>query len=131
MANAADNRSLRELFTELSQETGTLVRQEFELATTELTARARVAGRQVAIAAAGGALIHAGLLVLLAAVAALLIQLGMQPWLATLLVAIATMGVGYMLMNKGMAGLRRADLTPRQTMESLKENAKWTTGSGA
>jgi len=131
MANAADNRSLRELFTELSHETGTLVRQELELATTELTARARVAGRQVAIAAAGGALIHAGLLVLLAAVAALLIQFGMQPWLATLIVAIATMAVGYMLMNKGMAGLRRADLTPRQTMESLKENAKWTTGRGA
>ena len=131
MANPADNRSLRELFSELSQETGTLVRQELELATTELTARARVAGRHVAVAAAGGALIHAGVLVLLAALAAMLIQFGLQPWLATLLVAIATIGSGYVLMNKGIAGLGRSDLTPRQTMESLKENAKWTTGRGA
>ena len=37
----ADNRSLGELMAELSRETGTLVRKEFELATTELTSRVR------------------------------------------------------------------------------------------
>jgi len=41
------------------------------------------------------------------------------------------MGVGYMLVNRGMAGLRRTPFAPRQTIETLKENARWTTGQGA
>ena len=66
MARAQDERSLGELFAELSRETGVLVRKEVELATTELTAKARTAATHVGTIAAGGALAHAGLLVLLA-----------------------------------------------------------------
>jgi hypothetical protein len=66
MADGSDNRSLGDLLAELSRETGQLVRKELELATTELTAKARKAGVQIGIAAAGGALVHAGVLVLLA-----------------------------------------------------------------
>ena len=130
MATTADNRSLGELMSELSRETGTLVRKEIELATTEMSARLREAGVQAATAAAGGALLHAGLLVVLAALVAVLIQLGLQAWLAALIVAALTMGVGYVLMNRGIAGLKRTELAPRQTIETLKENARWTTGQG-
>jgi len=130
MPAPADNRSLGELMSELSRETGTLVRKEIELATTEMTARLREAGVQAATASAGGALLHAGLLVVLAALVAGLIQLGLQAWLAALIVAAVTMGVGYVLMNRGIAGLRRTELAPRQTIETLKENARWTTGQG-
>ena len=56
MAAPADNRSLGELMSELSRETGTLVRKEIELATTEMSARLREAGVQAATASAGGAL---------------------------------------------------------------------------
>ena len=63
----ADNRSLGELMAELSRETGTLVRKEFELATTELTSRVRELAAHAAIAAVGAALLHAGVLVVLAA----------------------------------------------------------------
>jgi len=126
-----DNRSLTELLAELSSETGRLVRKEVELATTEMTAKARVAGAHVGIAAVGGALLHAGLLVILAAIVIGLAQLGVTPWLSALIVAVATMAIGYVLVNKGVSALRGTSVVPTQAIDSLKEDAKWTTRQGA
>jgi len=126
-----DNRSLTELLAELSSETSRLVRKEVELATTEMTAKARVAGAHVGIAAVGGALLHAGLLVILAAIVIGLAQLGVTPWLSALIVAVATMAIGYVLVNKGVSALRGTSVVPTQAIDSLKEDAKWTTRQGA
>jgi hypothetical protein len=131
MAERKDERSLGDLFAELSRETGQLVRKEVELATTEMTDKAKKAGAAAAVAAAGGALIHAGLLVLLAAVVIGLAQLGVSPWLSALMVAVLTMGVGYLLLNRGLQQMRRTSVAPRQAIESLKETATWTTRQGA
>jgi len=126
-----DERSLGELFSELSRETGQLVRKEVELATTEMTAKVRSASTHVATTAAGGALAHAGLLVLLAALVIGLAQLGVTPWLAAAIVALVTMGVGYLLVNRGVNALRQTSVVPTNTIQSLKEDAKWTTRQGA
>jgi len=126
MSRSQDERSLGELFAELSRETGVLVRKEVELATTELTAKAKVAGGHAAIVAAGGALVHAGLLVLLAALVIALTQLGLQAWLAALLVAVLTMVAGYVLVNSGLSNLRRTSVKPTQTIETIKETTTWT-----
>lgn len=126
-----DNRSLGELMAELSSETSRLVRKEVELATTEMTAKARVAGGHAATAAIGGALAHAGLLVLLAAIVIGLAQLGVTPWLSATIVALATMAIGYVLINKGASALRDTSVVPTQAINSLKEDAKWTTRQGA
>lgn len=131
MPDKLDNRSLGDLLSELSRETGQLVRKEVELATTELTAKARVAGAQVGIAAAGGALTHAGLLVLVAAVVIGLAELGLAPWLSALIVGLVTMAIGYVLVNRGLAGLRGTNIMQTQTIETLKEDARWTTRQGA
>jgi drug/metabolite transporter (DMT)-like permease len=131
MAGRQDERSLGELLAQLSQETGVLVRKEVELATTELTAKARKAGADAGITAAGGALIHAGLLVLLAAIVVGLAQLGVTPWLSAFIVAVATMGGGYLLVNRGLSNMRQTTVAPTQTIETLKENARWTTRQGA
>ena len=131
MARSQDERSLGELFAELSRETGVLVRKEVELATTEMTAKARTAAVHVGTIAAGGALAHAGLLVLLAAFVIGLAQLGVAPWLSALIVALATMGIGYALVSKGRAHLSRANLAPTQTIETLKETATWQTRTPA
>jgi hypothetical protein len=128
---AQDNRSLADLVAELSRETGQLVRKEVELATTEMTMKARRAGAHVATAAAGGALVHAGLLVLLAAIVIGLAQLGVTPWLSALIVALLTMGVGYMLVNRGVTALRGSSVTPTRAIESVKEDVRWTTKQGA
>lgn len=131
MATAADNRSLGDLMAELSRETGRLVQKEIELATTELSGKISDATRSVAVAAAGGALVHAGLLVFLAALVIGLAQLGVQPWLAAVIVAGVTMIAGYAFVRKGTSTLRRTRFAPQHTIETLKENAKWTTGQGA
>jgi hypothetical protein len=126
MAPRTEERSLGELFAELSRDTGLLVRKEVELATTELTAKAKVAGTHAATVAAGGALAHAGLLVLLAALVSLLAKFGIDVWLSAAIVAALTIGVGYFLVNKGLANLRQASLAPTQTIQSIKETTSWT-----
>jgi hypothetical protein len=131
MADKPDNRSLGELLSELSRETSVLVRKEMELATTEMTARLRTAGAHAGVVAAGGALAHAGLLVLLAAVVIGLAQLGVPAWLSAAIVAVVTIAIGYMMVNNGLKALRGTQIKPTQTIETLKENAKWTTGQRA
>jgi drug/metabolite transporter (DMT)-like permease len=126
-----DNRSIGDLVAELSGETGLLIRKEVELAKTELTAKARQAGTHAATAAAGGALAHAGLLVILAAIVIGLMQLGVTGWLAAAIVGLGTIAMGYLLFNKGLQALRGASVVPTHTLESLKEDAKWTTRQGA
>ena len=128
---ADQERSLGELLKELSRETSVLVRKEVELATTEMASRGKVAAGHAATAAAGGALVHAGLLVLLGALVVGLGQLGLTPWLAAVIVAVVTMAVGYGLITTGRSGLRRVSLVPNQTIETLKETAAWTTGQRA
>jgi hypothetical protein len=131
MTARTDDRSIGDLLAELSRETSQLVKQEVELATTEMTAKARKAGSHVGVAAAGGALAHAGLLVFLAALVLGLSELGVTPWLSALIISLLTIGVGYLLVNNGLAGLRTTSVAPTRAMESLKEDARWTTKQGA
>ncbi len=119
-----DDRSLGELFSELAQETTTLVRQEVNLATTEMTQKASRAGRHIGVLAAGGAVAYAGLLAILAAVIVLLNNV-MPLWLSALLVGIVVALVGYFLIRKGLDALKREDLSPRQTIDTLKEDQQW------
>jgi drug/metabolite transporter (DMT)-like permease len=130
-ADKFDDRSLGDLLSELSRETSTLVRKEIELATTETSAKLKVAAGHAGIVGAGGALVHAGLLVLLAALVIGLAQLGITPWLSALIVGLLTMGAGYVLVNTGLGNLRRTRVAPTQTIETMKENARWTTGQRA
>lgn len=127
MADAHDSRSIADLFTELSNETSTLLRKELELAQVEMTAKFKKAAADASAIGMGGALAHAGMLVLLAAIVLGLTALGLAAWLSAALVAIASLAIGYLMANRGAEKLRRRSLAPRQTMESLKEDAKWTT----
>jgi len=124
MQERKEDRSLGELFADLAQETSTLVRQEVALAKTELTQKASRVGRDVAMLVVGGAVAYAGLLVLLAAVVFGLATF-MPNWLAALIVGLVVAAVGYFLVQRGRDALGREDLTPRQTIETLKEDAEW------
>jgi len=81
--------------------------------------------------AGGGALVHAGVLVLLAALVAGLTPVGIMPWLSALIVGVLTVIIGYVMVNRGITNLRRVDVAPRQAIETLKETATWTTRQGA
>jgi len=124
MTERKEERSLGELFAELASETSTLVRQEVELAKTEMTQKATRVGRDVGAIGAGGAIAYAGLLVLLAAVTLGLGQL-IPLWLSALIVGAIVVFIGYMVVQRGLQALKRADLTPRETIQSLKEDTEW------
>ncbi len=125
MQERKDERSLPELFGELAGEMSVLVRQEIELARTEVTQKAKSVVKDVAMLVIGGVLAFAGLLVLLVAIAIGIAQLGLTPWLAFLLVAVATLAIGAILAQQGLKQLKQQDLKPTRTIESLKEDKEW------
>jgi xanthine/uracil permease len=120
-----DNLSLGELFGELSKETSRLVRKEVELARVEMTQKAAQIGREIGMLAVGGAVLYAGLLALLAALIIGLGSLGVPWWLSALLVGLVVSIIGFFLVQRGRDGLKRANLAPQQTIETLKEDAEW------
>lgn len=126
MQERKEERSLGELFGDLARETGTLVRQEVELAKTEMGEKAARVGREVGILAAGGLVAYAGFLVLLFALVAGLVRAAdMDWWLAALIVGIVVAGVGYLLVQRGLSAVRRTSLAPTQTVETLKDDVEW------
>lgn len=120
-----DNLSLGELFGELSKETTTLVRQEVNLAKTEIIQKASRVGKDIGFMAAGGLLVYAGFLALLAALIFGLVALGLPAWVSALIVGLVVAAAGYFLIQKGRDALKRDNLAPQQTMETLKEDAEW------
>jgi len=125
MDDRRDERSLGQLVGDLSRQIGTLVRQEIDLARTEMTTRVGAVGRDAALAGVGGALLYAGLLGVMAAAALLLIEVGWSPWLSALVVALLVGAIGGALVARGRAGLANADLAPKRTVDTLKEDADW------
>jgi tetrahydromethanopterin S-methyltransferase subunit G len=120
-----EERSLGELFGDLARETGTLVRQEVQLAKTEMSQNASRVGRDIGFLAVGGLVAYAGVLGILAAVILGLVAAGLEPWLAALIVGVVVTLAGYLLVRRGLDALKHQELAPRQTVESLKEDAQW------
>lgn len=119
-----DERSLGELFSELSRETSTLVRQEVRLAKAEMSQTAAEVGRNVAAIAAGAFVLYAGFLALTFALIYALSEV-MEPWLAALIVALVVGAVGAFLALRGYNRLKELTLVPERTVETLEENAAW------
>ncbi len=120
-----DDRSLGELFTDLAQDMSKLVSQEIALARTELSDKASRIGKDIAFLAVGGMIAYAGLLAIMGAVIALLATFGIPLWVSALIVGLVVLVIGYFLVQRGITNLKREDLAPRQTIESLKEDTQW------
>ena len=120
-----DPRSLGEMFADLSRETRTLIQQEIQLARTELAQNVSRMTGSVTMIVAGGLIAYGGLLAIVAAVVLALIAVGLAPWAAALLGGFVIAGIGYALVRAGLAAFRPMDLAPRQTIETLKEDARW------
>lgn len=125
MQNANQDRSIGDLFGDLTRDMGTLVRKEVQLAKTEVTQSASKMGKDVASMAIGGAIAYAGLLVLLAALVIILGTIGVPWWLSALLVGLIVTGVGVALIMRGREALKQVNLAPKQTMQTIKEDAEW------
>jgi hypothetical protein len=125
MAQVRDERSLGDLFSDLSRETTTLVRQEVQLAKAELTQSATEAARGIGMLVAGGAVAYAGLLFLLLAIVFGLIEAGWDAWLSALVVGLVVMAISAVLVLRARESLKPANLAPRRTIETLKEDQEW------
>jgi hypothetical protein len=125
LENGRGERSLGELFGDLAREVSTLVRQEAELAKAELGQKVSRVGTHVASLAAGSAVAYAGLLAIVAAIIGMLAEAGLDWWVSALIVGVIVGAIGGFLVMKGINALKSEDFTPRQTIESLKEDAQW------
>lgn len=129
-----DDRSLGQILRDLRDETSTLLRQEVDLAKTEMSEKAATVGSNLGSVAVGGAVAFAGALTLLAALTLGLISLmsefmsrDVAMWLAPLLVGLVLAIVGYSLIKKALEALKQEGLAPKRTTQSLKENKEWLT----
>jgi len=121
---AKEERSLGDLFTELATETGTLVRQEVALAQTEIVYKATKAGKNVGYLVVGGAVAYAAALAVIAGIVILLANF-MPAWLSAMLVGVLIGGAGYFMIASALTELKKTDPMPRNTIETIKEDAQW------
>ncbi len=119
-----DDRSIGELFSELSRETTALLRQEVQLAKAEMTQKASRVGKNVGFLVIGGVVAYTGVLALVAAGIILLGQI-IPYWLSALIFGLVIATVGLFLVVKGANTLRQEDPAPRETVETLKEDSQW------
>jgi hypothetical protein len=128
-----DHRSFGELLKDLRDESTMLIRQEVALAKTEMSEKAAKYGRNAGYLGAGGALAHAGLIVLLLGLSALLyaglVELGLSHmtagWLSPLIVGGIVALIGYILSQKAITAFKHESPVPEKTINSLKENQQW------
>jgi hypothetical protein len=115
---------LGELFGALARGTGLLVRQEVELASSELSDKTTHAARAVGVIAAGGALVHAGLAGLMVALAVVLAST-IPLWASALTVGGVVAATGYAVLLLGLRTLKRIAPVPEQTAQTLKDDKVW------
>jgi Putative Actinobacterial Holin-X, holin superfamily III len=119
-------RPLGELFGELSQDLGLLVRQEAQLAKTEIQQKLSEITTHLVALVSGGLVVLIGGLALTSALILLLIDpIGLRPWLAASLVGAALGIVGWVMLRQGLGKLKRTDPTPRRTVETIKDDIEW------
>ena len=122
----AEERSIGVLFGALSQDMALLVRQEAQLAKTEMQQKVSKVTTDLVSLATGGVVALVGGLALTAALILLLIDpVGIEPWLAALLVGAVLAIAGWVMLRRGVKDLKQTDPTPRRTVESIKEDIQW------
>jgi len=120
-----EERSLGDLFGQLSQDLSLLFRQEIQLARAELSEKiSRLTTNMVAVLT-GGFVAYVGALAIVAALILFLHQVvGISPWVSALIVGAVFGLAGYAMLNKGLKELKRVDLAPRRTVENIKEDVQ-------
>lgn len=120
-----DERSLGDLFTELANESSALMRQEVALAQAEITQKATKVGINIGHLVVGGSI---AFIAVQAIIAAIIIALGVligSYWISALIVGIIVAIITYFMVSSALESLKKLELTPEQTVETLKEDAEW------
>ena len=119
------DRSLGELFSDLSQQTAALIKQEMRLAKAELSDKLTDVGKHAAMIGAALAFGLTAVIAVAAAIALLLVEIGVEPWGAALITAAAMGLAAFVLAQAGITALRKKSIAPVETIHSLKETTQW------
>jgi hypothetical protein len=113
-----------ELLGALATDTGALVRQEVQLAATEMTEKAKTAARSAGFIIAGGALVHVACI---AAVVGLILGLSASfpPWAIALALVVLFAGAGLLLVRLGLSGLATLRMESSDTLNALRADGAW------
>ncbi|HVG24193.1 MAG TPA: phage holin family protein [Thermoanaerobaculia bacterium] len=124
MSSVRQERSLGELFSDLTEQTRVLVRQEIDLAKTEVSEKVSGVGKDIGSMVAGATVLFIGALTL---VAALVIGLGhlITYGGAALLVGVIVTGAGAWLVMRGLNDIKQRNFKPEKTAQALKETKQW------
>lgn len=119
-----DQPGIGELIGEITGDLSRLFRQEVELAKAEVREEAKKAGKAGGML--GGAAMAAYLAIVLLSFALVFALDAVMPlgW-AALIVAVIWAAIGAVLYTAGRKQLKSVDPVPRQTAETLKEDAQW------
>jgi hypothetical protein len=121
---AVEDTSIGDLISDISTDLSQLVRDEIELAKAEIKEESTKAGKAMGMLGGAG---YAGHLVLLLGSFTVIFALAnvMDIAWAALIVTAVWAVVGAVLYTTGRKRLRTVNLKPEQTMENLKEDARW------
>ena len=121
-----EDRSIGELFGQLSQDMTLLFRQELQLARVEMSEKISQVTSNLVSVVAGGFVAYVGALALVAALILGLHEAAeVSPWVSALIVGAIFAVAGYVMLNRGLKELKRVDLAPRRTVETLKDDVQW------
>ena len=123
-ASSSSNKSLGELFSDLSQDLSNLMRKEVQLAKTEMSENiSRTLKNALLLIVAALFVIFALFALIVAAICGLATVVA--PWLAALIVAAALLVVAGALAMIGINALKKASLAPKETVRTLQEDVQW------
>jgi len=117
-------KTFNELLNDLSMEVRGLIKNEMLLAKNEMTGKLTRAAADLKSAAMGGAVLHAGAFALVGA-AVILLGGFISYWLSALVIGAVACLAGYYMVRNGLRDMKRIDMTPRETISSLKEDERW------
>jgi uncharacterized membrane protein YqjE len=120
----AEDASFGELVGRLSSDLSDLIRSEMELARIEVKEEVGKAGRAAGMLGSGGLLAYLALTMLAMAAAWGLAEV-VEPGWAFLIVGVIVAAAAAVLIVAGRNRLREVDPVPQETVETLKEDARW------
>lgn len=119
-----EDRSLKDLLTDLTESIATLFRKEIQLARAETSEKMTQVGVAIGSIAGGAILALAALIVLLQALVIGITEAGVPAGWASLIVGVVVAIIAYVLIHKGTNDLKASSLAPNRTVDSLKRDAQ-------
>lgn len=116
-------KSAGEMLSDVLGNVGNLVRNEIDLARTELAAGVKSAAMAVAAILIAALLALTGLNVLTVSLIALLVRLGVPPHWATFGVGVALVLIAALIVNSAVKSLKQVGFVPTRTARNLKRDA--------